>query len=113
MENYDREPRHFTYDVKKYNKETNSLDFIRTDDFWYHPVKRSIMVVQRNGVKKLIRVKEDREFTYKLQKTQVKAREGADGLAHFMDDEFWRDTTVKILNFMIDDMKEATLQPWE
>jgi len=113
MENYNREPRHFTYDVKKYNPDTHTLDFIRTDDYWYHPVKHTIMVIQRNGVKKLIRVKDDREFAYKMQKTQIKAKDGAEGLADFMDDEFWRDTAVKLLDYMMDEMKEATLQPWE
>jgi len=58
---------------------------------------RNMLCIQRDGVKRFIKVKEDEnnEFIYKIQKTQIKAIDGVDGLYKFMEenrnvsDLFW------------------------
>jgi hypothetical protein len=68
------------------------------------------MTVTKNGISKTVAIEDcGSEFVYKLQKTKVKARDGASGLfeyidralyEHFMECRAWR-----ILDYIADDMK--------
>lgn len=45
----------------------------------------SHIIICRNGISKTIKIIEDCEFSYKLQKTQVRAAGGASGLFGFIN----------------------------
>lgn len=98
-----------TFDHKVHNYENGKLNYIRTDNYQFRAINPDVIVVSRNGIKKSIKVVADSEYTYKMMKTMVKAKDGAEGLEKFMADPFWKDTAVKIINYMIDTMKPAKL----
>lgn len=106
----------FSHDVNTIIRDENNspkLHYLRTDEYYFVPTTPSILTIQRNGVKKNIRVKADSEFVYSVKKTQVNAKGGPEGLAKFLADKEWRDTAVKVLDAMMDTVKPAVLQPWE
>ena len=45
-----------------------------------------ILIIERDGVKKYIRVVPDTEYVYKIQKTQIRAMGGVTGLYDFMEE---------------------------
>lgn len=61
--------------------------------------------------KKIIKVIPDFEYCYKLQKTQIRARGGAEGLYNFIKKETERDPVSffarKIVEYAMDEMREA------
>lgn len=110
MENY----KYFTIENKHVERDANGRAFLITDstDEWAVAFFPGLLGVQKNGVKKWVKVEDDRGFTYKLMKTKIKAREGAEGLFHFIcentkvGDLFFCHTT-KILTWAFDVMREA------
>lgn len=60
--------------MKKYSTEQHGT-------FWR---EGHIMFVKRDGHYRSIKVVDDSEFVYKLQKTQIRARGGAEGLYNWM-----------------------------
>lgn len=105
--------KHFSHDVMNYNHDTHKLDYVRTDDYYFDDCGTTLLVIQRNNDKKVIRVKPDDEFVYSVKKTQVNAKGGARGLAEFLADPEWKSTAVRLLDAMMDSVKPATLHPWE
>ena len=75
---------------------------------------QKLLCVQRDGIKRFVKVKEDYEFTYCIQKTQIKANGGVEGLYKFMSenknlqDLFWCRVR-KICENVFDYMKEARI----
>lgn len=78
---------------------------IRTDRYTFSAVNPGTLYVNRNGAEKLVKIVPDREFTFKLMKTMIKANEGVNGLIRFMTDPFWQDAAVLIMDHAIDNMK--------
>ena len=76
-----------------------------------YPGDNNVITVSRDGIAKTVKVVNDLEFTYKLQKTQVKAKNAAYGLYKFIDDclynHFMECSAWKILDYIIDDMKKC------
>ena len=67
----------------------NRYNIISDDDYYIEKESHSLISIRKNnGEKKYIKVVEDvrGEYTYKVQKTQVKAINGADGLWGFIED---------------------------
>lgn len=65
-----------------------------------------------NFEKKAIRVVTDYEYTYKAQKTQIKAQGGAEGLYKFIRDnchkaDLFYCKIVKLIEYAMDEMREA------
>lgn len=69
----------------------------------------NIITFTRNGISKTVKVKEDFEYSYKLQKTQIKAVGGARGLYDFIQrhviDNFAMVYVTRLYNYVIDEMK--------
>lgn len=78
------------YTEGHYNMETKQTEKVADWSFSIYPGDNKHFTVYRDGVVKTVRIVEDSEFVYKLQKTQVKARDGAEGLFKFVDDELAR-----------------------
>lgn len=73
------------YTETTWNIEKNEREVVADWSFTIYPGDNNHITVCRNGVTKTVKVVEDREFVYKLQKTQVKAIDGANGLFNFID----------------------------
>lgn len=73
------------YTQTRYNRETKQLEDVANWSFSVYPGDNDHFTVCKDGIVKTIKVKSDWDFTYKLQKTQVKARDGASGLFKFVD----------------------------
>lgn len=99
------------YIEEHYNMETRQMEKEADWSFSVYPGDNKHFTVCRNGVVKTVRVVEDSEFVYKLQKTQIKAREGAEGLFKFVDDELARCSAScmawKVLRYCFFDCKAA------
>jgi hypothetical protein len=78
--------------------------------FSIYPRDNEAFTVCKNGVTKTVRVVDDAEYTYKLMKTQIKAKGGAEGLYRYVDDalfnHFMECNAWKILNHVIENMKQ-------
>lgn len=68
-----------------------------------------LLGVQKNGVKKWIRVEDESGYCFKLLKTKIKAAGGAEGLYRFLEShqDFGSCFSKKILNYAFDEMREA------
>lgn len=65
----------------------------------------------RDFIKKVVNVEDDSEYVYKLMKTKIKARDGAEGLFNFIAgwyrDNFGLSRIETILNYIMDNMREG------
>ena len=52
-----------------------------------YPGRNDIITLTRGDVSRTFSVVEDREFTYKVQKSRLKAKDGAEGLFKYLQDE--------------------------
>ena len=90
-----------------YEYSNGELKLIRTDNYAFRAINPELIIVERNGVKKNIKVTSDWDYTYKVMKTFVKAHGGADGLAKFLSDPNWEDTACKLIDCLIDKVAPA------
>lgn len=98
--------------------ETGKHERVKVADWSVIPYEGK-MIVERipanytggESVKKIIRVDEDIEFTFKLQKTKIRAAGGASGLVAWMERLIEKDFGIcwvsKILNYAWFEMKEV------
>ncbi len=73
---------------------------------------QNILVVQvtrpdGSFTKKTVRIVPDTEFIYKLQQTQIRAIDGAEGLKKYLDKNSFDCFTSKVYKWIIDSMKEV------
>lgn len=77
---------------------------------WYIVTQSNLIGVQRNGIKKWVRVEDDTTYTYKLMKTKIKAAGGAVGLYKYLvrciNDDFALCNVEKVLNYIFFEMRE-------
>ena len=97
---------HKVYRTQQENGAT-TLQLVRTDSYNFEKISDRLLMFTRNGVNKLIRIIPDREFTFKLQKTQIRAAGGVDGLLAFLNNRNWESTAVKIADWALDTMRGA------
>lgn len=101
----------FDYEIKElYHDEGgfSRLRPVRTDSYLFRSYPgNNIITISVNGTKRNYKVKEDSKFTYSIQKTQIKAVNGADGLIKFFMDESWRHSIPSIIHNIINNTKEV------
>ena len=74
-----------------------------------------VLVIQKNGIKKNIRVEDCSEFVFKALKTKIKARDGVTGLYRFIEEnqeigDVFGCMVKSLLNEAFSNMKEATIR---
>lgn len=112
----------FTRQNKVYPKDENGhtsctrfyIESVDTFTITMHPENNAFITVEKNGAKKAVSIEDcGGEYVYKLQKTKIKARDGAAGLFKFVTDALplnlfschaWR-----ILDYIADEMRPARL----
>lgn len=90
--------------TRRYERENGKMYTIAV-----YPGNDNAITVTCDGMTKTVKIVNDLEFTYKLQKTQIKAKNAAPGLFKFIDDclynHFMECSAWKILDYIMDDMK--------
>lgn len=80
-------------------------------DEWAVSFYPGLLGVQKNGVKKWVRVVEDPSETYYLMKTKIKADGGAEKLYRWIvrcfENQFCECLAYKVLTWAFDEMREA------
>jgi hypothetical protein len=99
------------YEEEHYNRKTDKMEHTADWSFTIYPGDNNHLTVSRDGVTKTVKVVPDIEFVYKLQKTQVRAIGGAEGLYNFLDRELFECSTScmawKVLRHCFFDCKAA------
>ena len=99
------------YEECSWNNNSKSHEKLADWSFSAHPDNNNILTICRNGISKSVKVKENHEFVYKLQKTQIQGRDGASGVFKFLDDCLSKGFSTclawKILNWCFYDCKPA------
>lgn len=72
------------------------------------PGRNDLLVFTKDGQRKVVKIEDNREFTYKAMKTKIKAIGGAEGLYEFCSDEFWDCHRRLICDHVIEKMKATT-----
>lgn len=73
-----------TFERTRYNREKGTVEHAFTESI---TLENGIFSVTRDGKTKVVKVVPCMDYVYKLQKTQIKAIDGAAGLFTFLDDE--------------------------
>ena len=78
---------------------------------WAVTYYTGLLGVQRNGVKKFVKVEYETGVSYKLMKTKIKSAKGADGLYHWIVDcvekDFCMALVRNVLEYVFFSMREA------
>lgn len=99
------------YEETTYNRETKQVEHVADWSFTVYPGDNTHITVCRDGVVKTVKVVRDSELVYRLQKTQVKAIDGAEGLFNYLDRELFESPSSclawKVLRHCFFDCKAA------
>lgn len=77
------------YSEKHYDLETRDFKVEAEWSFTTYPGDNKTFTVCRNGIVKSINVVDDPEYSYKLTKNKVIAKDGAAGVFKFVDDALY------------------------
>lgn len=107
----------FNYDVYDVHKDETTgkytKTYVKTDKYAFRSFPRlNLIMIEKNGEKHSYKVKDDSNWTVSVQKTQIKAKGGSDGLSDFFklaitDASFWGWKVVKIIDGILEKTKEA------
>lgn len=103
----------FDYDVFKLSRDDSgklTRNYVNTDHYYFRTYPGlHLLTIEKNGVKFNFTVKDDPSHIYFVQKTQIKAKDGAAGLIRFFMNPEWRDHVVHLIDKIILTVKEAAV----
>lgn len=84
------------------------MDYVKIDKYYVKAVGNKLIIQPEDGEKRVFKVVPDRAWAYKIQKTQVNAQGGAEGLMKTLTDLAWSICTISVLQNIYTKVKQAT-----